>query len=126
MDIFIYLARLMKKDGILAFPAYFHNALLFSRQFWFMNPEKEAEVMSIKKAFPDVSFKQLAWIVYLECLRDREGRVFEWKAEDQVHPISKVMKNYFDSKAYKVKVKESKKNYSFQIDWECYKRKYKL
>ncbi len=40
MDTFIYLARLTRKDCLLAFPAFFHNALLFSRYFRFMNPEK--------------------------------------------------------------------------------------
>ena len=44
LDVFIYLARLIRQDALLAFPAYFHNALLFSRQFRFLNPRKEGEV----------------------------------------------------------------------------------
>ena len=123
LDIFIYLARITKKDGLLAWPAYFHNALLFSRAFHFMNPHKEAEVQAIRKSFPDVSFKNLAWIVHLNCLRWKGDKVYEWKAEEQVHFLNKKLKSYFDSNEYKKKVKESQKKLSFSIDWNCYKKK---
>jgi hypothetical protein len=121
-DIFVYLARLSRKDGVLAFPNYFHNALLFSRYLHFLNPEKMGEVLAIKATFPDVSFKKLAWIVYLECMKDKKGRKYEWKAEEQIFPINKALINYFDSKAYKRKVRESQEHLSFEIDWECYKK----
>jgi hypothetical protein len=123
LDIFVYLARLTKKDGLLACPAYFHNALLFSRQFSFINPEKEGEVHAIRKSFPQVSFKDLAWIVHLNCLKGKNKETFEWRGERQVYPINKTLRKYFDSKAYKDKVKESQKSLIFTIDWRCYKIK---
>lgn len=123
VDIFVYLARLLGKDGLLAFPAYFHNALLFSRFFYFLNPEKLAEVLAIEKAFPKIPFKHLAWIVYLNCLRQEDGRAYEWKAEEQVYPIQGELEDYFDSKKYKQLVKQSLKERSFTIDWEGYERK---
>jgi len=123
LDIFEYLARLRKKDAVLAYPAYFHNALLFSRQFRFLNPAKEAEVMAIRESFPDVPFKELAWIVHLECLRGKNNEVYEWKAEEQLYPLAKVWKQYFGSKKYREREKESFKGFRFSIDWECYERK---
>jgi len=123
VDIFIYLARLSKSDGLLAFPAYFHNALLFGRYFNFLNPDKEAEVLAIKKSFPDIPFKQLAWIVHLGCLRSKDNEVYEWESEEQVYPINKTLKNYLDSKEYKKRVKERKRNFHFWIDWECFEKK---
>lgn len=123
MDIFIYLARLTRNDGLLAYPAYFHNALLFLRYFNFLNPDKEAEVIAIKKSFPKVTFKQLAWIVHLGCLRSRDNKIYEWEAEEQVYPINKTLKGYLDSKDYKKRVKEAQKDFHFWIDWDCFKRK---
>ena len=123
VDIFVYLARLLHKDGLLAFPAYFHNAVLFSRFFNFLNPEKLAEVLAIEKAFPKIPFKHLAWIVYLNCLRQEDGRAYEWRAEEQVYPIRRELREYFDSKKYKRLVKQSLKERSFTIDWEGYGRK---
>lgn len=123
LDIFVYLARITKKDGLIANPAYFHNALLFSRAFHFLNPHKEAEVQVIRGSFSDVSFKNLAWIVHLNCLRRDNDKVYEWNAEEQVHPLNKKLKSYFDSKEYKKEVKESQEKLNFSIDWECYKTK---
>lgn len=123
LDIFIHLARITYKDGLLAFPAYFHNALLFSRYLYFINPKKTGEVLAIRENFPDIAFKQLAWIVHLNCMRDSDGKEYEWKAEEEVYPLNKDLKRYFDSKEYQAAVRESKKHLSFQIDWECFKKK---
>jgi len=123
VDIFVYLARLLRKDGLLAFPAYFHNALLFSRYFHFLNPEKAAEILAIEKAFPRIPFKHLAWIVYLNCLKYANGDTYEWKAEEIIYPLSKRLKDYFESKSYKRRLKQTLKNRLFAIDWDEYERK---
>ena len=123
VDLFIYLARVTRTDGLLAFPAYFHNALLFMRYFHFINPEKTAEVQALRKSFSGVKFKQLAWIVHLNCVRDGQGNVFEWKAEEQVYPLNRDLKDYFDSKKYQAIVREKQKHLSFEIDWDCFKKK---
>jgi hypothetical protein len=123
VDIFVYLARLLRKDGLLAFPAYFHNAILFSRFLYFLNPAKYAEVLAIEKAFPKIPFKHLAWIVYLNCLRQEDGRPYEWRAEEQVYPINRELKDYLYSKKYKRQVKEGLKARSFTIDWDAYESK---
>jgi hypothetical protein len=122
MDVFIFLGKLTHKDALLAFPAYYHNAVLFSRRFRFLNPEKEGEVQAIRRTFSHVPIKLLAWIVHLNCLRTERG-VYEWKAEEQVFPLAKELKGYFDSKRYREIVKDSLKKFHFWIDWEDFKRK---
>ena len=123
VDLFIYLARLTRKDGLLAFPAFFHNALLFSRYFRFLRPEKYAEVLAIEKAFPKIPFKHMAWIVYLNCLKQDNDKPYEWKAEEMAYPLNKSFKDYFDSKAYKNRFKQSLNKWRFTIDWDCYEKK---
>ncbi len=123
IDLFAYLSRLNHNDGILAFPAYFHNALLFSRDFYFVNPEKKAEVEAIRKSFPRVHFKQLAWVVHLNCLRDKDNKPYEWNAEEQVLPLNKELKTYFESKKYNEKFKDALKEKKYSIDWDCYREK---
>lgn len=125
LDIFVYLARITRNDGLLAYPAYYHNARLFSRTFHFVNPKKEGEIQAIRKAFPDVPFKDLAWIIHLNCLRRENGEIYEWEAEEQVYPLNKTLKKYFDSKVYREKVKEAEKKLTFSIDWACYRKKLK-
>jgi len=124
-DLFAYLARLNRNDGILAFPAYFHNALLFSRNYHFINPGKKAEVRAIRKSFSHMSFKQLAWIVHLNCLRDRENNIYQWKAEEQIYPLNTELKKYFASKEYTEMAEEKEKTLRYSIDWSCYWKKIK-
>jgi hypothetical protein len=123
LDIFAYLAWINNDDGIMAFPCYFHNALLFMRLFRFMRPEKRGEVLAIRKAFRDIPFHKLAWVVHLNCLRDGEGRVYEWKAEEQIYPMNKRLKHYFYSREYEAKVKEAEKGLEFSVDWELFEKK---
>jgi len=123
LDIFLHLARLTKKDGLLAFPAYFHNALLFSRTFHFVDPKKQGEILAIRKSHSQIPLKQMAWIVYLNCLKDKEGRIYEWKAEEMVSPINKELKKYFVSRAYKEIVKKTQERFKFDIDWICYEKR---
>lgn len=123
MDIFIYLARLIRKDGLLAFPAYFHNALLFSRYFRFVNPEKEGEVLSIRRTFLRMPIKQLAWIVHLNCLRTEDGSVYEWRAEEQMLPLRSGIADYFGSRGYRDRVREVLRTRRFEVDWERYEEK---
>jgi hypothetical protein len=122
-DLFIHLARITKNGGLLAFPAYFHNALLFSRGFNFLNPAKAGEVAAVRASLPDVSFKELAWVVYLGCLKDESGNVYEWQAEEQIYPLSQDLKRYFESPAYKKAVREGSEAGRFFVDWDKYLEK---
>ena len=123
MDLFLYLGRLTRKDCLLAFPAYFHNALLFSRYFHFWNPRKEGEVLAIRGSFSHMPLKQLAWIAHLNCLRREDGAVYEWTAEEQIFPLTRPLKEYFDSRPYKDAVNASRKSLHFSVDWAEFERK---
>jgi len=122
-SLFAYIARLNRNDGILAFPAYFHNALLFMRRFHFLNPSKEGEVIAIYRAFKNVPFNQLAWAVHLNGLFEENAGLYEWKAEEQVFFLNKRLKSYFDSSPYKRKVKESIQGKKYFVDWESVRKK---
>ncbi len=123
MDLFVYLGRLTRKDCLLAFPAFFHNGVLFSRYFHFWNPAKEAEVLAIRRTFRHMPFRQLAWVVHLNCLRRADGSVYEWKAEEQLYPFTRPLKDYFDSRRYREIVKTGLKTLEFTVDQSEFERK---
>lgn len=123
MDLFVYLGRLTRKDCLLAFPAYFHNGVLFSRYFHFWDPRKEAEVLAIRREFRHMPFRQLAWVVHLNCLRRADGSVYEWQAAEQLFPFTRPLKEYFDSRRYKEVVKTDLKSLSFTVDKAEFERK---
>ena len=107
----------------MAFPAFFHIALIFFPRCRFINPQKMGEVLAIWKTYGKMGVSKLAWIVHLDCLREKDGKIYEWTADEQVLPLAKDLRNYFDSKAYEEKVKITQKRLSYSIDWECYRRK---
>ncbi|MCI4444752.1 MAG: hypothetical protein JHC32_01860 [Candidatus Aminicenantes bacterium] len=123
LDVFLYLSRLIQLDALVAFPAYFHNALLFSRYLYFVDPIKEGEIKAIRKQFNHLSFRQLAWAAYLGCLKDEEEKVYEWRAEEQVFPLSQQLKEYLDSKLYKEIARHVEKSSKYYLDWERFKKK---
>jgi hypothetical protein len=123
MDLFAYIGRLTRKDCLLAFPAYFHNAVLFSRYFHFWNPDKEAEVRAIRRTFSHLPFRQLAWIVHLNCLRRADGSVYEWQAEEQLYPMTRPLKEHFDSRRYREAVKSGLKTPEFTVDKAEFERR---
>jgi hypothetical protein len=123
LQLFVYLGRLIRKDCLLAFPAYFHNAVLFSRYFRFWNPRKEAEVLAIRRAFRHMPFRQLAWVVHLNCLRRADGSVYEWRAEEQVYPLTRPLKDYFDSRRYRELVKAGSRGLEFSVDRAAFERR---
>ncbi|MGB9893061.1 MAG: hypothetical protein ACPLRA_01510 [Candidatus Saccharicenans sp.] len=123
LEVFVYLGRLIQLDGLVAFPAYFHNALLFSRYFYFVDPIREGQIKAIRKQFSHVPFRQLAWAVYLGCLKDDQGRTYEWQAEEQIFPFSEELKEYLDSKLYKEIARHVEKTARFSLDWELFKQK---
>lgn len=116
VEVFTHLGKVTEKDGILAYPAYFHNAVLFSRFFRFYNPVKEGEVSAIRRLFRKITLKQLAWIVHLNCLRRGDGSVYEWAAEEQVYPLRRPFREYFESRAYRNRVKAVEKEAVFTLD----------
>ena len=124
LDLFVYLARICRMDGLMAFPAYFHNAILFSRHFYFMNPKKQGEVLGIRKTFRRVPFKQLAWMVYWDCLREKSIGTYEWRAEEQVYPLNRELVSYLESKQYKKTARKTREKMAFTVDWECYENKH--
>jgi hypothetical protein len=123
VDVFTYVGKLLGLDGLMAYPAYYHNAVLFSRYFRFVNPDKWGEVLAIHRSLPQVPLKQLAWIVHWNCLLDHNGRPYEWQAEEQLRALNKSLRKYFNSRVYQLRVKHAQKKLSFSVDWEAFERK---
>lgn len=123
LEIFQHLGRLINLDALVAFPAYFHNALLFSRYFQFVNPIKEGEIKAIRKQFSHVPFRQLAWAVYLGCVKDEEGQIYDWQAEEQVLPLTEPMKAYLESKVYREIARHVEKTATFSLDLDLFQKK---
>ena len=123
-DIFADLGKLNHNNGLMAFPAFFHIAIVFFPRCRFINPQKMGEVLAIWKTVRKMGFSKLAWVIHLECLRRDDKSDYKWNSEEMVYPMCKELKKYFRSRAYKQKVKEAMKRYTYTVDWEKYEKKF--
>ena len=123
LDMFIHLSRVIRSDGILAYPAFFHNAFLFSRKLRFFNPEKRGEVLAICQSCKGVPLKDMSWIVHLGCLEEEGKGTFEWKSEEQIFPLNRSLKKWLSSAEYSECVKRVQQERKFIINWDCFEQK---
>lgn len=113
----------LKKDGVLNYPQYYHNAVMYSEIFKFYNPEVYGRMLAIKELLKDHSFADSAWIVHSGCIIDKKKRTrFIWKSEEMILPLSKTMEDYFSSSEYNEKVREAISKSSFSVDFKSYQK----
>jgi hypothetical protein len=108
----------------MAFPAFFHVALIFFPRCRFVNPDKMGEVLAIWRAFKNVGFSRLAWAVHLGCLEREDRSIYQWKSEEQVYPMCRELKNYFRSKSYRRSIREAMARHTYIIDWPKFEPKF--
>ncbi len=113
----------LEKDGVLNYPQYYHNAVMYSEIFKFYNPEVYGRMLAIKELLKEFSFADSAWIVHSGCIIDKMKRTrFIWKSEEMILPISQMMKDYFSSSEYEEKVREAILKSSFSVDFKMYQK----
>lgn len=113
----------LNMDGILNYPQYYHNAVMYSEIFRFYNPVIYGRMLAIKQLLSKVTLAESAWIVHLGCIIDENtGKRFEWKAEEMILPISKTLVDYFSSEGYNRIVKKTIEGSKFSVDTRRYEK----
>jgi hypothetical protein len=70
------------------------------------------------KPLSDISFA-----VSFDCLINvKTGKTVKWRPSEQVYPISKKLKRYFEDDQYKQIALRTMNEYSFSVDWDKYER----
>ncbi len=123
-DMLIKVASYLHKDGILNFPQYYHNAVIYSEMFKFYNPYMHGVLKALEQSLSKYTLADAAYAVALGCVKNlSNGENFKWKAEELILPLSRDLKSYFESKEYVTIQTNTMKEYSFDIDWALYRSK---
>jgi hypothetical protein len=108
-------------SAIVNIPEHYHNAYLYSRIFYYIEPEVEALFCALKSAFKKYPLHKISWGIDWECVIDLEtGVPLNWITSEQIIPINKELKEVFSSKKYKDYITERAKGYRFEFDEEKY------
>jgi hypothetical protein len=118
MEILYHMAERIRTSGLANTPNYLHTAVLFSKEFLFIDPEMEAINQAIKGyLMKHYSLWTIAWAGYYECIYHTDtGKPLKWKPSLMVLPISDDIKKYFNSKEYKGSFRYYKDKLRIDVD----------
>lgn len=114
--------RRVGADGLLNFPEFFHNAYLYLERYHFYNPRKEAEFVAIKRDLCELSFIEIAWAVFSECVYYDHGKLYRWRPEALMWPFDEQLIAYFESKSWKEQVQNWSEVFKFTVDKDKLKK----
>jgi hypothetical protein len=116
MDILVIMCGRLRTAGLLNRPDHFHNAHIYSSQFRYVEPVHEAKRQAIvRDLLPDYSLPEISWAIDLQCITEN-AKDFKWEGNDQIIPIDRDLKEYFNGKSYKQYVIELREQYHYQLD----------
>ncbi|MCU0847482.1 MAG: hypothetical protein MUD12_06300 [Spirochaetes bacterium] len=105
------------KDGFMDVPERIHSAVMYSKKFFFMDPEKEGVLRAILRDLGGRPIHELSWAVEQGAVNDLSaGKPFLYEPSEQIMPVSMKLKRYFESSAYKKAAEAVFRGRRFSID----------
>ncbi len=126
MELMYIVGEQVVKDGFMDVPDHFHGAVMYSRKFKFFNPSHEAILRAILRDINGYSLSDMSWGMITGTIIDKNTNTPQiYDPSEQVFPVSKRLKAYFESKKYKEKCKKiyESKHYYFNYQKMCQIRK---
>jgi hypothetical protein len=107
----------LKLSGLVNFPSHYHNAFLYSKIFYYLDPAAQAKFLALKKAFKSYPLDKLSWGIDWGCVQDlNTNETFTWMVSEQILPVDERLKKLFAGKKYKKCVNEKMKGFKFAFD----------
>jgi hypothetical protein len=93
------------KDALINYPAYYHNAVFYSRLFRFLSPRREGRMEALRRDLAGLSVAEASWAVEQGRVREEPGgKVVRWRPTEMVAPLTRVLKAYMKSDDYEAEV----------------------
>ena len=121
MEVFYAVARQIKLDGYISHPNLFHNAHVYSPEFFFADPKRQAELVAINRAGKGRSLQDLTLAVeggflYAEGHKD----LYEWSGAPMIRPLSGRLHRAYLQSNYRQVVEDMSARTYFRFDWEAF------
>ncbi len=123
VEILLITAWRLHLAGLLNTPDHFHNAYLYSRIFYYLNPDHQAWFEALKRDLKNYPLHVISWAIEWNLVIDKKrSKPLEWIAGQQIVPLNRDLKNLFTSKEYRHYVQQKSKTFQFSLDYEKYKQ----
>ena len=124
VELLMITAWRLNLSGVVNTPQHYHNAYLYSRIFFYLNPEYEAMLIAMKRDMEGHPLNVVAWAIEWGAVVEKNsGKPLTWPAGKQIVPLNERLKDFFNSRTYRHYVKEKSRDYAFELDMEKYIQK---
>ena len=121
VEMFMIAAWRLKLGGLINTPQQYHNAYLYSRIFFYLNPDHQAMLMAMIRDTKRYPLFKVAWALEWNAIHDlKNDKPAEWFAAKQIVPLDEELKKVFNSWNYRRKIKKLSENYKFRLDEDKY------
>ena len=126
IELLIIIAWRLKLSGLLNTPENYHNAYLYSRIFFYLDPDQQARLVAMKRDMAGYALADVAWALEWGLIQDLiSGLPLMWQPGKQLVPLDERLKNLFNSRAYRQHVKKKAKEFKYELELEKYKNRKK-
>lgn len=103
--------------GVFNIPEYFHDAVLFQKNFLFVDPIKQGHFKSILANFKNHTVRDLSLLIHTEKLVFADTNdVYIWKHGEMLFTSDEYLKNKIFDKKYFEKVKNASETRFFLVE----------
>lgn len=121
LELLLIICWRLNLSGLINVPEHYHNAYLYSKAFYYFDPDEQARFQALKKTFKNYPLDKISWGIDWGCVIDLNCNApFTWIAKEQIIPLEKELKRLFQSKIYKEYVLQNEGNYKFAFDDKKY------
>ncbi|TFH02743.1 MAG: hypothetical protein E4H13_01050 [Calditrichales bacterium] len=107
--------------GLVNFPGHYHNAFLYSKIFYYLDPVAQAKFIALKETFKEIPLDKLSWGIDWGCVTDLEnGLPFSWMVGEQLVPLEDSLKDIFRGRKYNNFVENKKSESKFEFNEDKY------
>ena len=112
------LAKDVYKDGFLDIPDHMHGAIMYSSKFKFFDPVHEGILRAVMRDLKKYSLADISWGVITETIIDKnKNEPAVYAPCEQIHYVSKRMRQYFKSKKYRETFNKFYKKKHYYLDY---------
>ncbi|HEX9653377.1 MAG TPA: hypothetical protein VGA99_06680 [bacterium] len=117
LDFLVDLCKRCGLSGVVAVPGHFHNAVIFSKSFKYLNTGCEGKLQALQRDLKDYPLAMVSWAIELNCVQNvLSGDYLSWFVDWQVLGTSGNLRKYFAASDYREKVSEVSLENRFQLD----------
>lgn len=112
---FIYkLMVIIGAHGIFNVPEYFHDAVLFHKNFKFVDPQKEGNFRALIQSFSNYSLRNISKFIHSNKVKNaKTGEIYTWKNGEMLYTHDSYLNEKIFNDDYFTKVKKMKENCKF-------------